>query len=275
MPTLLQRPGSCDTSQPFLKWLGGKRELVGSEIRPLYNKVKPIGRLVEPFCGSAAVALGLAPEHALLADINPHLINLFQAIQEGRFRQARYENTEADYYEARARFNDLIEAGLRTKTAKREAAAIFYYLNRHCFNGLIRFNAKGVFNAAYGKYKRAWNEDPSCYRDTFTGWSFTNAGYQETLAQVLPTDFVYIDPPYDNTFSKYSKGGFDWEDQLDLAERAAALECPVVISNNGTPRIRRLYQRLGFRLKTVSVRRSISCDGNRDDALEIIATKNF
>ena len=58
MPSLLQRSGSCDTTQPFLKWLGGKRELVNREIRPLYDQVKPIGRLVEPFCGSAAVALG-------------------------------------------------------------------------------------------------------------------------------------------------------------------------------------------------------------------------
>jgi len=187
----------------------------------------------------------------------------------------RYANTEAAYYQARTRFNALIKEGLRTKTAKREAAGIFYYLNRHCFNGLIRFNAKGVFNAAYGKYKNPWYEDPSCYQEPFTGWTFANAGYQETLAQALPTDFVYIDPPYDNTFANYSKGGFGWEEQLDLAERAAALDCPVVISNNGTPRIRSLYKRLGFQLKTVSVRRSISCDGNRDNALEIIATKGF
>lgn len=275
MPILLQRPGSCDTTQPFLKWLGGKRELVNSEIRPLYNRVKPIGRLVEPFCGSGAVALGLGAEHALLADVNPHLINLYQAIQQGEFKLASYANTEEDYYAARTRFNALIAEGLRTKRSKREAAAIFYYLNRHCFNGLIRFNAKGVFNAAYGKYKRAWYEDPSSYQGAFAGWTFANASYQETLAQVQPSDFVYIDPPYDNTFTGYSKDKFNWEDQLDLAERAAALDCAVVISNSGTRRICNLYKQLGFKLKTVSVRRSISCDGNRDDAIEIIATKGF
>ena len=275
MPVLLQRRGSCDTSQPFLKWLGGKRELVNTQLRPLYNEAKPIGRLVEPFCGSAAVALGLGAEHAFLADANPHLISLFQAIQAGDFKQAKYKNTSEDYYLARQRFNDLIATGIKTKRQQLEAAGIFYYLNRHCFNGLIRFNNKGVFNAAYGKYKNPWYENPSCFQEVFAGWSFECASYQQTLAQVRDSDFVYLDPPYDATFALYSKGGFGWEDQLELAEAAAALKAPVVISNSGTPRIRKLYKRLGFKLKTVQVRRSISCDGNRDDATEIIAHKNF
>jgi len=275
MPFLVQRPGTCDTTQPFLKWLGGKRELVNSQIRPLYAKAAPIGRLVEPFCGSAAVALGLGAEHALLADANPYLINLYQAIKAGTFQLAPYANTEDDYYAARDRFNDLIRAGVNTVETASEAAAIFYYLNRHCFNGLIRFNNKGIFNAAYGKYKKAWYEDPSPYQGAFAGWTFASASYEQTLSQVRSSDFVYLDPPYDATFTKYSKGGFDWDDQLTLAEIAASLNCPVVISNNGTSRIRKLYKRLGFTLKTVQVRRSISCDGNRDDATEILAYKNI
>ena len=275
MPTLLQKPGSCDTSQPFLKWLGGKRELVNSEIRPLYNAVRPIGRLVEPFCGSAAVALGLQVEHALLADINPHLIALFQDVQAGKFKLAEHKNTPEDFYLARSRFNQLVNNGLKLVAQKREAASIFYYLNRHCFNGLIRFNSKGEFNAAYGKYKKVWYENPSAYKDTFIGWNFSLSGYQQTLFQAKKDDFVYIDPPYDQTFTGYSKNGFTWEQQLSLAEQAATLPCPVVISNSGTRRITSLYKKLGFKLKAVEVRRSISCDGNRDKALEIIATKGF
>lgn len=275
MPTLVQRQGTCDTSQPFLKWLGGKRELVNSHIRPLYKKATPIGRLVEPFCGSAAVALGLGVEHALLADVNPYLINLYQTIKAGSFRVAPYSNTEHDYYAARERFNALITANIWTVDATNEASAIFYYLNRHCFNGLIRFNSKGTFNAAYGKYKKTWYENPSNYKDVFTGWTFSNANYQKTLEQVRDNDFVYIDPPYDETFTGYSKKGFDWEDQLVVAETAAKLQCPVVISNSGTTRIYKLYKRLKFKIKTVQVRRSISCDGNRSKALEIIAYKNF
>ena len=274
MPVLLQRRGSCDTSQPFLKWLGGKRELVNSRIRPLYNQAKPIGRLVEPFCGSGAVALGLNAEHALLADANPYLILLYKAIQLGEFKIAKYSNTSDDYYAARKRFNELIKDGIATKHQQNQVAAIFYYLNRHCFNGLIRFNNKGVFNAAYGKYKNTWYEYPSSYQETFAGWNFQHGGYQQTLSQVRDTDFVYLDPPYDATFTLYSKGGFTWEDQQQLAESAAALKAPVVISNNGTPRIRTLYKRLGFKFETVMVRRRISCDGNRDDAPEIIAHKN-
>ena len=275
MPSLLQRPGSCDTTQPFLKWLGGKRELVNREIRPLYDQVKPIGRLVEPFCGSAAVALGLGVEHALLADANPHLINLFHAIQDGKLLRAPYGNDAEQYYEARDAFNRLIEKGIKTVTQQRKAASLFYYLNRHCFNGLIRFNSKGGFNAAFGRYKTVWYENLSSYQDVLHAWDFKNQGYMDTLADVRPTDFVYVDPPYDKTFTQYSKGGFTWDDQLKLAERCAELDCPVVVSNSGTDRIQSLYKDLGFKIKTVSVPRRISCDGNREAALEIIATKGF
>ena len=194
MPSLLQRSGSCDTTQPFLKWLGGKRELVNREIRPLYDQVKPIGRLVEPFCGSAAVALGLGVEHALLADANPHLINLFHAIQDGELLRAPYGNDAEQYYEARDVFNRLIEKGIKTVAQQRKAASLFYYLNRHCFNGLIRFNSKGGFNAAFGRYKTVWYEDLSSYQNALHAWDFKNQGYMDTLADVRPTDFVYVDP---------------------------------------------------------------------------------
>ena len=211
----------------------------------------------------------------LLADANPHLINLFHAIQEGKLLRAPYGNDAEHYYEARDAFNRLIEKGIKTVTQQRKAASLFYYLNRHCFNGLIRFNSKGGFNAAFGRYKTVWYEDLSSYQDVLHAWDFKNQGYMDTLAEVRPTDFVYVDPPYDKTFTQYSKGGFTWDDQLRLAERCAELDCPVVVSNSGTDRIQSLYKGLGFQLKTVSVPRRISCDGNRDAAIEIIATLNF
>lgn len=275
MTKTMQKRGSCDTAQPFLKWLGGKRALVSKHIKPIYDNARPIGKLVEPFCGGLAVSLGLQPEHALLCDTNPYLINLYQVLAQGHTPAQAYDNTADDYYEARDRFNDLIAKGKwqKTKNGRIEMASLFYYINRHCFNGLIRFNSRGQFNAAYGKYKQTWYEPLDAYCKQFTGWSFINDDFECLTDKISESDFMYADPPYDATFSNYTKDGFTWDDQVRLAKWLAAAPCTVVASNAATPRICALYRKLGFDVKTIDVARRISCDGNRDDALEMVAVK--
>ncbi len=274
---LLQRSGCCDTTQPFLKWLGGKRLIVPTQIKPIYDRVKPIGRVVEPFCGSLAVSLGLQAERALINDSNPYLVNLYQVVSEGHTLAQPYKNTEHDYYEARSRFNGLIRKAAWQHSAKLriEMADLFYYINRHCFNGLIRFNSKGEFNAAYGKYKKVWYEPLDSYHETIGPWEFRCGDFEELTDGISPSDFVYADPPYDSTFNLYTKSAFEWADQVRLANWLASLPCTVVASNSATQRICALYKDLGFKVKTIDVRRSISCDGNRDDALEMVAVKEL
>ena len=134
---------------PPLKWAGGKRWLV-SELLPLW---KPYSRrrLVEPFCGGLAVALGLRPTHAFLNDQNPHLINFYKKLQLGlRVRKVEMKNESEVFYRNRDAFNASIEIG-RIDTVR--SASLFYYLNRTSYNGLCRFNSSGKFNVPFGKYK--------------------------------------------------------------------------------------------------------------------------
>ena len=123
---------STVTTRPPLKWAGGKRwQLL--HIIPYWHP-KRYRRLVEPFCGGLAIALGLAPEMALLNDINPHLINFYRHLKTGLVSTLNYKNQEKYYYEKRSEFNEL----LRTGTSQtKEAAELFYYLNRTGFNGQI------------------------------------------------------------------------------------------------------------------------------------------
>ena len=139
---------ASDIAKPPLKWAGGKRWQV-PHLKPLWEP-HAHRRLVEPFCGGLAVALGLQPEQALLNDANPHLINFYRWVQKGLRVTIQVENDEAVFYAQRERFNALLHAG---KGGSQESAALFYYLNRTGYNGLCRFNSRGEFNVPFGQYK--------------------------------------------------------------------------------------------------------------------------
>jgi DNA adenine methylase len=228
-------------------------------------------RLVEPFCGGLAVALGVRPRRALLNDANPHLINLYQWIKRGLVIDLEMTNDRALYYRHRDAFNRALQ---EQRSGSAEAAALFYYLNRTGYNGLCRFNASGEFNVPFGRYKRiAYIRDFSEYRRAFGNWTFA-AGDFESL-DIAADDFIYADPPYDVEFTTYSRGGFGWTDQVRAAEWLAAHRGPVVLSNQATRRIIRLYRRLGFRLRFLKGPRHISCTGDRTPAREVLATRNL
>ncbi|MDP0491101.1 MAG: Dam family site-specific DNA-(adenine-N6)-methyltransferase [Verrucomicrobiota bacterium JB023] len=254
---------------PPLKWAGGKRWLV-PRLRELWQ---PFAQqpLIEPFCGGLAVALGLQPRHAILNDANPHLINFYQQVRKGLKLTIEAENDSSIYYEYRDNFNELI-GGEKEKTKK--AAQLFYYLNRTGFNGLCRFNRSGLFNVPFGRYRKInYREDFFDYQELFANWSFS-CGDFERLS--LPAgSLIYADPPYDVEFTQYSAGGFDWNDQIRLAEWLSSHEGPVILSNQMTPRIRELYGDLGFRMESLEAPRRISCNGDRQPAREVLATLNF
>lgn len=237
---------------------------------PLWQKHRN-RRYVEPFCGGLAIALGLEPQSALLNDVNPHLINFYRQVRRGLRLEidARYDRKLFTAH--RARFNQLINNGsARTK----EAAQLFYYLNRTCFNGLCRFNRDGEFNVPFGQYKTVnYAHDFGPYQKIFRRWQFMN----KDLAR-LPIergDFIYADPPYDVEFTTYSAGGFSWADQIRTAELLARHRGPVLLSNQATKRIVSLYRSLGFDLKFLAAPRRISCNGNRTAAREVLASRNL
>lgn len=253
---------------PPLKWAGGKRWLV-PHLKPLWE-VHRHRRLVEPFCGGLAVALGLMPERALLNDINPHLINFFNWLKRGLAITIPMANDAELYYLHRRRFNELIRSG---RADSEEAAQLFYYLNRTCYNGLCRFNRRGEFNVPFGRYREInYRRDFSEYALVFKNWEFTCGDFEEIPLE--PQDFIYADPPYDVEFRQYSPEGFGWEDQVRLAHFLAKHPGPVVISNQATDRIVRLYEALGFKLKFVDGPRLISCTGDRRPVREVLALRN-
>lgn len=252
---------------PPLKWAGGKRWLV-PKVASLWEQHRQ-KRYVEPFCGGLAMALGLRPERALLNDINPHLINFYSQIQNGLKLTIEMANDEQLFYAHRDRFNRMIE---QNQDQTSNAAELFYFLNRTCFNGLCRFNQSGEFNVPFGTYKNInYVSDFHQYQSLFAGWEFTNLDLSALAIQ--KDDFIYADPPYDVEFTTYSSGGFSWEDQKRTAKLLAAHSGPVVLSNQATPRIVSLYENLGFTLSYLDAPRRISCTGDRTAAKEVLAVK--
>ena len=257
------------TRRPPLKWAGGKRwQLPHLEQFWTGNQHR---RLVEPFCGGLAVVLGLAPKHALLNDINPHLVNFYRWLKRGLVPRLDMRNRESAFYENRDRFNALIAAG---QSDTREAAELFYYLNRTCYNGLCRFNSEGRFNVPFGRYARInYADDFRGYQAVFSGWAFTSLDF-ENLA-LDPSDLVYADPPYDVEFTKYTKQGFDWAEQERTAHWLSQHAGPVILSNQATERVKTLYRSLGFELLQLDAPRRISSTGDRSPAQEVLATRNL
>lgn len=262
-------PAIAPGLRPPLKWAGGKRWLV-PHFCELWSR-HTFRRLVEPFAGGMAITLGLLPEQALLNDINRHLINFYRWIKQGLTIDFTMWNSRTFYELARARFNRL--TALR-RPDTREAAALFFYLNRTGYNGLCRFNRGGTFNVPFGQHERIEYTRRFCsYRDVFQKWAFLDGDFEEVPLE--PSDFVYADPPYDAAFTSYAENGFSWVDQVRAAEWLARHRGPVVLSNQATPRIVTLYRKLGFMFRFVDARRSISCNGDRTPVTEILAMKNI
>jgi DNA adenine methylase len=257
------------TLRPPLKWAGGKRWQL-PHLVPLWRP-HARSRLVEPFCGGLAVTLGLMPDRAILNDVNRHVINFYRWLQRGLIADVPMENDEQTFYENRERFNELLRAG---QADSAESAGLFYYLNRTGFNGLCRFNRSGEFNVPFGQYKRInYTRDFSAYRDGFEQWGFRTGDFADV--PLAKGDFVYADPPYDVEFTHYSQGGFSWDDQVRAAEWLARHSGPVVLSNQATDRIVKLYRKLKYSLTLLDAPRRISCTGDRTPAKEVLATRNI
>lgn len=265
----LDRVPARATYTPPLKWAGGKRWQL-PHVQPLWE-ANDAARLVEPFCGGLAIALGLAPDRALLNDINFHVVNFYRWVQRGLCVNTMLINSADAYYACRTRFNDLLATG---QTDSAEAAVLFYYLNRTGYNGLCRFNRSGEFNVPFGRYARlTYRNDFDEYRGILRGWTFTSMDFEEL--ELLENDFVYADPPYDVEFTHYSQQRFGWQHQVRLAQWLTLHRGPVVLANQATSRVVHLYRELGYHVSLLKAPRRISCTGDRAPADEVLATRNL
>ena len=254
--------------KPILKWVGGKRWLLPllQEIWAPYHDLK----LVEPFTGGMAVALGLRPTMAILNDANEHLINFYLQIKQGLEIKQRLVNRADFYYAARNKFNTFIT---NNKHQTSDAAVLFYFLIRTGFNGLCRFNSRGEFNVPFGqhatiKYKNNFAE----YQEIFKNWQIQHGDFSDMKLE--GNEFIYADPPYDVEFTRYNAQDFSWEDQVRLAKWLYQHQGPVITSNQATKRICKLYKDLQFKVYVLNAPRFISCNGDRTPAVEILAVRN-
>ncbi|EAS6892213.1 Dam family site-specific DNA-(adenine-N6)-methyltransferase [Salmonella enterica subsp. enterica serovar Poona] len=276
----IAEPTPRSWQRPFLKWAGGKYSLL-----PELDRLIPAGkRLIEPFVGGGSVFLNSDKhEYFLLADINADLINLYQMLAVApdsviaeAMKAFRHLNDVENYTVIREAFN-------AQKLNATERAAAFLYLNRHCFNGLMRYNLDGFFNVGWGKYKAPYfpEEEIRAFRLKSHACVFMNAGFERTLRLAGDGDVVYCDPPYEPMpgtagFTSYASGGFSWDSQVALAESCVAAHqrgAKVFISNSTAPRVIELYEQHGFTLHRVNARRSISSKGStRETANDIVAS---
>jgi len=260
----------------FLKWAGNKRRVV-PHILPLLPEGE---RFIEPFCGSAAVFLNTNYKKNIIADTNTDVINLFQHLQNEKTEFIDYcdqfftgKNNDAEkFYELREKFN-------KTKN-KRLKAALFLYLNKHCFNGLCRYNKSGGFNVPFGRYKTIFlpRENMEFFVKKSRQAEFLVNDFATTMRNTQKGDVIYCDPPYvpvndSNSNFKYEKAGFSMDQQellAKLAEETANRGIPVLISNHYTDFTKEIYK--NAELKTFSVQRLISCNAEkRVKASEVLA----
>jgi len=264
---------------PILKYPGGKTKLVPYLKR--YYDLHRDRRYVAPFCGGLGDVLGLMPNKAFLNDSFPALINLYHRVQEGFVIQNPIQHSKEAYYEARQRFNTL-SVPLMLSMYAQEVAELLVYLNRHGYNGLIRSNMSGGLNVPIGKppkgQKFKYMLDYTDYLPVFKQWEFTCGDFSQV--EVLKTDYVYCDPPYDeltdtSKFTQYGTGElFNWEKQEELALAASRYPCPTLVSNHATERIVELYTKLGANIEYVEVTRAINSkiSARSDKVTEILAS---
>ncbi len=262
--------------KPFLKWAGGKFKIIDR-----IQQALPHGkRLIEPFSGSGAVFLNVDFEEYLIADMNADLICLYKQVQAYGEDFVNYastlftsdNNTEAAYYELRMEFNTCADHARKS--------ALFVYLNRHCFNGLCRYNAKGAFNVPFGRYARPVfpKIEMLDFHEKSQRVIFEVADFRAVMEKADIGSVVYCDPPYTPlsttaNFSSYTKDGFTADDQqalADCAKKLIARGIPVVISNHDTVLTQSLYAEA--RIISFDVQRFISGNtGKRNKASELIA----
>lgn len=242
--------------KPIIKSLGGKTWLK-EEVWKYYSRAcRSRGkdmRWVDPFCGGLAVPLYIMPNEAWLNDANVYLVNFYNHIAEnGKMRDFSKEISEEDYYKKRAQFNENIK---NNNVLGPEMAELFYYLNKVCYGGVSRYNKSGFFNSPYGRYTDpTFKTDFKYEQKTFEDWQITAWSYQYVLQMIDEDDFIFADPPYDETFNKYIKREFTWDDQVKLATSLAALPNPIIATNSTSDRIIDLYTNLGFEVRYKSRR---------------------
>jgi len=269
----------------FLKWLGGKRRLI-TQIEP--HLPKNINKYFEPFLGGGSMFFYIKqkynPKFCVISDINKDLIDVYKAVRDNphelikKLRYFKRKNSKAFFYKMRKLFNERYFSGIRKSAA-------FIYLNKTCFNGVYRVNKKNEFNVPYGKYKNPeiFNKEKILFASKLLkGVKIKCQDYWDILDLVKEEDFIYLDPCYDplkkTSFANYTSKRFSDRDNLRLAlfvKNLKEKKSNIILSNNVTENIGKLYPKKDFRKIIVHCSRSINSVSSNRGKIKEFLIKNF
>ena len=276
-----------DKPKPFVKWVGGKRQLL-KQFREL-NLYPPecfnpeSNTYFEPFVGGGAVFFDLLPKHAELSDTNRELVVAYNVIKDnvdGLIKSLKKHIYNKEYYlEVRAQdINELSDI---------EIASRFIFLNRTGFNGMYRVNKSGQFNVPFGRYKNPLICDENNLRkvsEALQGITITHRDYKDVLELAKIGDFIYFDPPYyplnpTSSFTAYTAKGFFEKEQIELRDTFVKLHergCFVMLSNSDTPFINELYSGLeGVSINKIIAGRAINSKGSKRGKINEVLITNY
>lgn len=263
-------------TRPFLKWAGSKYNC----IKQVIDALPPGQKLIEPFTGSGVVFMNTNYSAYLMAESNLDLVQIFSFLQQQGESFIDYceqyfkpeTNCKTYYYQIRELFN--------ASTSSQEKSALFLYLNRHGYNGLCRYNSKGIFNVPFGLYLKPYfpRKEMQFFYNKSAQAEFIHNDFRKTFALAEKGDIIYCDPPYvpSTEHTKplpYTQNKFTEIDQIELAELAretSARGIPVIISNHDTEFTRKHYHKGS--IKSFPVSRLINCQATlRQPVKELIA----
>lgn len=272
---------------PFVKWAGGKRQLlneIGKRLPKSWNTY------YEPFVGGGALLVNLQNDervsNAVISDLNSELINLYNVVKKNPDKLLdvlsgkEFENNEDAFRNLKNEFNTL--TGLPGNNVRR--AALLIYLNKHGYNGLWRVNSKGKFNVPFGRYqKRNMPTDHSIlkFSTMLKNVKILNRDFEQAIKSATNGDFIYFDPPYHPVsktagFTDYNSNGFTFDDQKRLAAVFKNLSKKgvfLMLSNSKVTEIEDLFA--GFNIDTVDAKRFINCNGQRRSGTKEIIVTNY
>ncbi|NMC63234.1 MAG: DNA adenine methylase [SAR324 cluster bacterium] len=271
-------PRSC---RPFLKWAGGKAQLLDELQRRLPKKME---RYIEPFVGGGALLFSLQPQKALIIDINAELINAYKIVKhdvESLIKSLRRHVYEEDYYYSLR--NADRSKGFNRWTSVRKASRLIY-LNKTCFNGLYRVNSKGLFNVPFGRYTNPTIVDAENLRNCsriLKRVQIRQGSFEIIEPQIRSGDFVYFDPPYvplnsTSYFTAYDRHGFDLKMQEALFELCCRLDkkgIPFMLSNSYSSFVKSRYKK--FRVELVEATRAVNSKSDARGKINELIIRNY
>lgn len=253
--------------KPIIKYRGGKSKEIPCLIQhiPQYD-----GRYIEPFFGGGAMYFYLEPNNAIINDINVRLMNFYRVVQNDYISlRDELARLEAIYTRNRAEFDRLKKLHPEDRVpdpneplyyhlrdmynglapAEYSDAALYYYINKTAYSGMIRFNARGEYNVPYGRYKN-FNTGiiTEAHHNLLARTEILNGDYLEVFNATRPNDFMFLDPPYDCIFSDYGneeyRDGFSEDNHRRLAQDFRNLGCKAMMVIGRTPLTEELYNGL-------------------------------